>query len=98
MEKLQNEISHNNSYPSFELSKESYIYRLSEKCIKNAGIEPNPMVIGGVSDANILAQKGYDCAIISLGMYKHHALEEYLNIDELYLTTKAVANMMTLNV
>ncbi|RDY26916.1 M20/M25/M40 family metallo-hydrolase [Romboutsia weinsteinii] len=92
------EINHNNSYPSFELSKESYIYRLSEKCIKNAGIEPNPMVIGGGSDANILAQKGYDCAIIILGMYKPHALEEYLNIDELYLTTKAVANMMTLDV
>ncbi|SCI13991.1 M20/M25/M40 family metallo-hydrolase [Romboutsia sp. 1001713B170207_170306_H8] len=92
------EFKHENSYPSFELSKDSYIYKLTEKSMQLAGITPNPMIIGGGSDANILAGKGYDCAIISMGVYNPHALNEYLNLDELYITTKAVINMMTLEI
>ncbi len=92
------EFIHENSYPSFDLSKNSYIYKLAEKSMKLAGITPNPMIIGGGSDANILAEKGYDCAIISMGVYNPHALNEYLNLDELYITTKAVVNMMTLDI
>lgn len=87
-----------NSYPSFELSKDSYIYNLTKKAMILAGITPNPMIIGGGSDANILAKKGYECAIISLGMYNPHALNEYLDLDELYRTTNAVVNMMTMDI
>lgn len=92
------DFENENSYPSFELSKDSYIYNLTYKAMELAGITPDPMVIGGGSDANILAKKGYECSIISLGMYNPHALNEYLNLDELYMTTNAVVNMMTLDI
>ena len=88
------EFKHKNSYPSFELSKDSYIFKLSEYAIKKVGLEPNPMVIGGGSDANIIANLGYECAILSLGIYQVHTVNEYVNIDELYSATEIVYNMM----
>ena len=93
--KTSYEITYELSYPSFELSKDSYIYKLTKQSFKNIGITPNPMIIGGGSDANILAQKGYDCSLISLGIYKPHALDEYLVIQEVFDTTKVVVEMMT---
>lgn len=82
------------SYPSFELDKSSYIYNLVYDSIEKAGVKPNPMIIGGGSDANIIANLGYNCAILSLGMYKPHTVEEYLDINELYKATEIVYNMM----
>lgn len=87
-------FKHEKSYPSFELSKDSYIYRLTKKAMEEVGINPNPMVIGGGSDGNIFAGKGYNSLIISLGMYRPHTLEEYLDLDDLYDTTKLVSYIM----
>lgn len=89
-------FEHSNAYPSFELSKDSLVFRLTEEATRKVGIEPIPMVIGGGSDANIIANHGYQCAIISLGMYAVHTVDEYVNIDELYDATKIVYNMMAL--
>ena len=50
------------------------------------GITPEPIVIGGGSDANILAALGYKSAILSMGMYEPHAVTEYLKIDEMMQT------------
>ena len=90
--KFENE----NAYPSFELSKDSYIFKLTEGATKKAGVEPIPMIIGGGSDANIMANLGYQSAIISIGMYNVHTVNEYLNIDELFAASKIVYNMMAL--
>lgn len=84
------------AYPSFELSRDSKVFKLTEEATRKAGIEPVPMVIGGGSDANIMANLGYQSAIISLGMYDVHTVNEYLNIDDLYNATKIVYNMMSL--
>ncbi|MGL4797729.1 MAG: M20/M25/M40 family metallo-hydrolase [Paraclostridium sp.] len=90
------DFKHVNAYPSFELSRDSKVFKLVEEAHRKVGIEPIPMVIGGGSDANIMANLGYQSAIISLGMYAVHTVDEYLNIDELYDATKVVYNMMAL--
>ncbi|MEG2246798.1 MAG: M20/M25/M40 family metallo-hydrolase [Peptostreptococcaceae bacterium] len=90
------EFKHENTYPSFELSKDSYVFKLSEEALRKAGVEPNPMIIGGGSDANIIANLGYRCAILSLGMYEVHTVNEYADIDEMYKAAEAVYNMMVL--
>lgn len=89
-------FDHVNAYPSFELSRESSVFKLTEEATRKVGIEPVPMVIGGGSDANILANYGYQCAIISVGMNNAHTVNEYLNIEDLYNTTKIVYHMMIL--
>ena len=90
------QFENENAYPSFELSKDSYIFKLTEGATKKAGVEPIPMIIGGGSDANIMANLGYQSAIISIGMYNVHTVNEYLNIDELFAASKIVYNMMAL--
>lgn len=90
------EFKHVNAYPSFELSKESHVYKLSESAIRKAGLDPKPQIIGGGSDANIIANLGYRCAILSVGMYEAHTVNEYANIDDMENAAKMVYHMMTL--
>ena len=85
-----------NAYPSFELSTDSYVFKLSEEAIRKVGIEPKPMIIGGGSDANIIANLGYRCAILSVGMHEVHTVNEYVNIDEMYQAAQMVYHMMVL--
>ncbi|MEG2247214.1 MAG: peptidase M20, partial [Peptostreptococcaceae bacterium] len=61
-------FEHSNAYPSFELSKDSLVFKLTEEATRKVGIEPIPMVIGGGSDANIIASHGYQCAIMNMLM------------------------------
>jgi tripeptide aminopeptidase len=81
-------------FSAFELSKSSYIYNLCVEKFQKEGIEPKPAKIGGGSDANILFSKGYNCAIISVGMDKVHTTEETINIDDMFSTAKVIADMM----
>ena len=90
------DFKNENAYPSFELSKDSDVFKLSEESLRKTGVEPVPMIIGGGSDANIIANLGYRCAILSLGMYEVHTVNEYVNIDELYKAAEVVYNMMVL--
>ena len=88
------DIKYEIDYPEFKLSKNSYIYKQCFKAFKEEGIIPKPMIIGGGSDANILSSKGYDCAIISVGMSKVHTLDETINLDDMIITSKVIARMM----
>ena len=88
------DFKHEIDYPALELSKDSYVYKQCVEAYKEEGITPKPMIIGGGSDANILSSKGYDCAIISLGMEKVHTVDETLNVEDLIVTSKVVARMM----
>lgn len=82
------------SYPAFELSKDSTIYQTCLQAFQRAGIEPQPIITGGGSDANILSSKGYQCAIISVGMDQVHTVDETINIRDMYATTVALTHML----
>lgn len=47
-------------------------------------------VIGGGSDSNIFAKQGFNSIIIGVGMNDVHTVEEYLELEELFKTTKAL--------
>ena len=90
------EFNHENSYPRFEVDSESFVFKLSEEGLKKAGVEPKAMITGGGSDANIISSYGYRCAILSLGMYQVHTVDEYANIDDMYNAANAAYHMMTI--
>lgn len=81
-------------FPRMELSKESYAYNLCVNAFEAEGIKPEILIIGGGSDANILSSKGFNCAIISVGMSNVHTVEETLSIKDMLDTTKVIARMM----
>jgi tripeptide aminopeptidase len=91
---LEFEFKYDLDYPALELCKDSYVYKLCIKAFEEEGIKSKPMVIGGGSDANILCEKGYNCAIISVGMDKVHTKEEILSIKDMVDTSKVIARMM----
>ncbi|MGF7057772.1 M20/M25/M40 family metallo-hydrolase [Brassicibacter mesophilus] len=90
------EIKVSRDYPTLKLDKDSFIFSLCKESFEKENINPSPLVIGGGSDANIFAGKGYDCAIISVGMGQVHTVGETLNIDDMYTTTKVLAQMISL--
>lgn len=83
------------SYPSLVLDQESDIYKKVSAAYVAEGITVKPTVIGGGGDCNLMSHLGYNCAIISCGMYDVHTSDERLNIGELTVTAKVLLRLMT---
>lgn len=64
---------------------------------KEIGIDASLQVIGGGSDANFFADEGFNSIIIGVGMEKVHTTDEYLEVNELVNTTKAIIKYLDLN-
>lgn len=65
------------------------------KAYEYVGVTAEPQIIGGGSDANFFAEEGFNAAIIGVGMEKVHTTEEYLDTNEMILTTKAIIHYLT---
>ena len=59
------------------------------------GVQAEPQIIGGGSDANFFAAQGFNAAIVGVGMQQVHTTEEYLEIDQLLLTTEMLVHYLT---
>lgn len=88
------QMKHELAYPSFELSLEGELYRLTAQAMEEEGVEPMPMVIGGGSDGNILSDYGCDSVILGIGMRDVHTLNETLDMDELWTAVKIMRRMI----
>ena len=86
-----------NEFPQL-LSKDKCFMALKMKEeYEKLGIDSSLQIIGGGSDANILSGRGYNSIIVGCGMYKVHTTDEYLNVDDMVTTTKAVLNFITMD-
>lgn len=59
------------------------------------GISTELQIIGGGSDSNIFAEKGYNSIIIGVGMEAVHTVNEKLDTRELFKTIEALKNYIT---
>ena len=57
-------------------------------------ITANKMIIGGGSDANVLAGHGYKSVILGCGMINVHTVEEALDTEETWKVTKVLRRLM----
>ncbi|MDR1773622.1 MAG: M20/M25/M40 family metallo-hydrolase [Clostridioides sp.] len=87
-------MEHSITYPTLHLDIESDICKILIDAIKEEGIEPELLKIGGGSDANILCGHGYRSGIISIGMKDVHTVDESLDIDELCKATRIIRRIM----
>lgn len=67
-----------------------------KKIYESFNIESTLVIIGGGSDSNIFAKQGFNSIIIGVGMYEVHTTSEYLNTDDLFLTTEAIIKFLTI--
>lgn len=89
------EMKHEMAYPTLSLDLDCDLVKETEKAMKAESIEPNLMVIGGGSDANVLAGHGYRSVILGCGMRDVHTVDESLDMDELWKVTNVLRRMMT---
>ena len=75
------DFSHELSYPTLNVSLDSNLVRMTVKAMEEEGVTPHCMVIGGSSDANILAGHGYRSVILGVGMRDVHTVEESLDMN-----------------
>lgn len=50
---------------------------------------------GGGSDANVMAQKGIKCLLVSAGLNKPHTLEEFVDLETFYNSTEFLLRYLT---
>ena len=75
---------------------DSNLVRMTAKAMEDEGVTPNCMIIGGGSDANILAGHGYRSVILGLGMRDVHTVDESLDMSEVLKCTKVMRRMMSM--
>jgi len=88
------DFNHELAYPSLELPLDCELFNLTKEAMIAEGVEPNPAIIGGGSDANIFAGLGYRSALISTGMIDVHTVQEAQDMDELWKATKIMRRML----
>ncbi len=70
-------------YPAMRISESSPAFQLAKKAGAKLGIDIQPMVSGGGTDANILNMGKMDIGVIGVGMKKVHTTEEYIDLNDM---------------
>lgn len=81
-------------YPSFNVDLSEDLVKLSEKSIKDLGLEFRPSSTGGGSDTNILNSKGIKALTLATGMENAHSVNESISIENLVNATRLVAKII----
>lgn len=77
-------------FPQLHTADDLKLANLLKKEYEKLGVDSELQIIGGGSDANILSAKGFNSVILGCGMYKVHTSDEYLVIEDMVNTTKAI--------
>ena len=85
------EMKHEMAYPVLSLEEDC---ELIQDAMAEERITANKMIIGGGSDANVLAGHGYKSVILGCGMINVHTVEEALDTDETWKVTKVLRRLM----
>ncbi len=86
---------HELAYPSLSVDLDCELMTMTCNAIRAEGIEPDCMVIGGGSDANVLAGHGYRSVILGLGMRNVHTVDETLDIAETMKCARIMRRIMS---
>lgn len=78
------------SFPSLKPTDNLVFANEFAKIYEELNVKAELRVIGGGSDSNIFAKRGYNSIIIGAGMYDVHTVDESLNTLDLFKTTEAV--------
>lgn len=89
------DFCHELAYPTLSLDLDCELVQVTKDAMEKEGITPDLQIIGGGSDANVLAGHGYRSVILGVGMRAVHTVEESLDMDELWKAAKVIRRMMT---
>lgn len=81
-------------YAGYHLKDDEEIVQVFRKACENTGVSCVTKSTGGGSDSNIYSGQGYKAMTIGVGMSKVHTTEEYIEVEDLYTTTKLVVELL----
>jgi tripeptide aminopeptidase len=84
-------------YDRMDVPESATIVKLVHAAAKNLNLEIRTLATGGGCDANVLNQKGLVVANLSTGMRDIHTVNEWLDLKDLYLSTRIVLEIVRLN-
>lgn len=84
-------------YDRMNVADDAAIVRLVLAAGKNLGVEVKTQATGGGCDANVLNKKGLEVANLSTGMRDIHTVNEWLDLNDLYLSARMVLEILRLN-
>lgn len=70
-------------FKPYKVSKSSFTFQRVVEALENVGLEPDPIVSPGGSDANSLNEKGIISVNIGIGAQNPHANDEFILIEDL---------------
>ncbi|WAH39050.1 M20/M25/M40 family metallo-hydrolase [Alicyclobacillus dauci] len=77
------EFRHQVMYEGFEFPSDAPLRKRIEKSLEQAGFVPNPVKVGGGSDANVIQSLGIPILNIGLGYEDIHSTNEHIKIENI---------------
>jgi tripeptide aminopeptidase len=82
------------SYSTYKYTEETPVIAAAMKAARRLGFTPALKASGGGSDANIYAEAGIVCAVLSTGMAEVHTTQEYIAIADMVDATRWLAEIV----
>lgn len=82
------------AYAPFKIADDAEIVELAKKAFSNIGIEGYTASTGGGSDTNVLNGNGLKAVNLGIGMKNAHTLEEYIAIEDIINSSRAVLEII----
>ncbi|MCF8306078.1 MAG: M20/M25/M40 family metallo-hydrolase [Ignavibacteriales bacterium] len=86
--------SDNWDFRPYTHSTDADLIKTLEKAMKKAGINPNPTISFGGSDANSLNGRGINAVNIGIGAQNPHSVEEFILIEDLIASSAIARNLI----
>jgi tripeptide aminopeptidase len=86
------EVTH--KYDTYRLSEELPIVQRIAAALRSMGVEPRLQISGGGSDVNILAQRGFQIANVSVGYREIHSTAEHIAVADLARAAALVEQLL----
>ncbi len=88
------EFEREREYSRFCLNENDELVKVACKVLKSINLQPNLLISGGGSDANIFNSHGITSIIVGSGMKNVHSKSEYLVMEEFYKSCEFVVNFV----
>lgn len=88
------EVKKEHSYSRFVLSEDTPLLERAMEAARSVGLEPELVVSGGGSDANVFNANGITAINLSTGVVKAHTTQEYVVIEDMVKCAELVIALL----
>ena len=77
------ETTVDDDYDGYRFHRDEPVFALARRALEGAGFAPQPVEVGGGSDANVFNARGVPCVNIANGMADVHTPDEHIAVSDL---------------